>query len=80
MIIKNQQLALDMVKGIENLLGYSLKQDAAHTNTLGSEVDIVKDYLAIQKLRHGDLLRRTLGYSRFAIVLPSHTDEPADTG
>lgn len=57
MITKDKQIAKGMVSGMENLLKYTLSQSHRNTVTLAEEIEIVKDYLAIEKLRFGDRIK-----------------------
>ncbi len=52
LIIKDQQAARQMVTGIANLLRYSLYQSDEDTVALEQEIEIVEDYLAIERLRY----------------------------
>ncbi len=52
LIIKDQQAARQMVTGIANLLRYSLYQSDEDTVPLEQEMQIVEDYLAIERLRY----------------------------
>lgn len=52
LILKDQQAARQMVTGIANLLRYSLYQSDEDTVALAQEIEIVEDYLSIERLRY----------------------------
>lgn len=56
MIGEDQTLAQDMVTRLANILRHSLQQDRQHLVSLGSELEIVSDYLALESIRFDDRL------------------------
>ncbi|QSX35674.1 sensor histidine kinase [Shewanella sedimentimangrovi] len=57
MIIKDQNIARTMVSSMSNLLRYSLYLGEQNTLPLSRELEIVEEYLALEKIRYGERLR-----------------------
>ncbi len=70
MLIKDQNVARDMIMRISNLLHYSLIHSKQNTVRLHDEMSIVKDYLAIEQLRYGHRLRVCWDVDSVLIDLP----------
>ena len=57
MISENPAQAQDMVTRLANIFRYNLQQHREHTVPLSQEIEIVKDYLALEAIRFEDRLR-----------------------
>ncbi len=57
LIISDQEKARDMVTHISDLLRYSIQFNASERVTLTQELDIVKDYLALESVQFSNRLR-----------------------
>jgi len=57
LILENPHAAQEMVTRLAQLLRYSLHQSRQSTVTLADELDAVRDYLAIEKIRFEDRLQ-----------------------
>ncbi len=53
----DQKTALGGISGLSDLLRYALAASARNTATVADELQFVRDYLALQRLRYGDRLR-----------------------
>lgn len=53
----DQKMALGGISGLSDLLRYALAASARNTATVADELQFVRDYLALQRLRYGDRLR-----------------------
>ena len=62
MIDENPRHAQDMVTRLANILRHNLVRDTAPTESLGEQLDLVADYLALEAVRFDERLR-----TRFAI-------------
>jgi signal transduction histidine kinase len=57
LVIENPPRAQDMLTRFANILRHNLQRDHAHTAPLGSEVEVVSDYLALEGVRFEERLR-----------------------
>lgn len=57
LVSENPPLAQDMITRFATILRYNLQRDWGHTVPLSSEVEVVSDYLALEKIRFEDRLR-----------------------
>ena len=57
MVSEDPTHAQNMVTRLANLLHYTLERNRDHTVSLGSELDVVSDYLALESVRFEDRLR-----------------------
>jgi hypothetical protein len=53
----DQKMALGGISGLSDLLRYALAASTRNTATVAEELQFVRDYLALQRLRYGDRLR-----------------------
>ena len=56
MVIKNQDLARDMISNVANILRYSLYMSDHDKVSLSQEMNIVEEYLALEKIRFKERL------------------------
>ncbi len=70
MIGEDQSRAQDMVTRLSNILRYSLQKDREHMVSLGSELAVVSDYLALESIRFEDRLRVHLAVDNAARETP----------
>ncbi len=57
LVVENPARSQDMLTRLANILRYNLHRDLEHTVPLGSEVEIVGDYLALESARFEDRLQ-----------------------
>ena len=57
MVAVDPAIAQDMITRFATILRYNLQRDRSHTVTLGAEVEVVSDYLALEAIRFEDRLR-----------------------
>ncbi len=57
LIVENPSRAASMVTGLADLLRYSLSSDRQHTVTLAQELDIVDEYINLERVRFEERLR-----------------------
>ena len=62
LISENPKAAESTVEKLSELFRYTLKDADQSTVTLGEELDIVRTYLEIEKVRFGDRLQYTINY------------------
>jgi LytS/YehU family sensor histidine kinase len=70
LITEDAARAQDMITRLANILRYNLQRDRPHTVPLAKEVEIVSDYLALEKIRFEDRLRVQLDISPAAAEVP----------
>src|SRR5258708_31639453 len=57
LVLENPPLAQDMLTRLANTLRFNLHRDLMHTIPLSSELEAVRDYLALEKVRFEERLR-----------------------
>jgi sensor histidine kinase YesM len=57
LVLENPPLAQDMLTRLANILRFNLHRDLMHTIPLSSELEAVRDYLALEKVRFEERLR-----------------------
>ena len=57
LVLENPPLAQDMLTRLANILRYNLHRDLMHTIPLSAELEAVRDYLALEKVRFEERLR-----------------------
>lgn len=62
--------AQDMLTRLSNVLRSSLRKDDDHTAALSDEIEVVRDYLALETVRFGDRLSATVQVEEAAAELP----------
>ncbi|MCE9686167.1 histidine kinase [Shewanella sp. AS16] len=70
MIIKDQHTARTMVSSMSNLLRYSLYLGEQNTLPLARELEIVEEYLALEKIRYGERLRASFSFDKALMDRP----------
>lgn len=60
LVVENPPLAQDMITRFASILRYNLNRDLNHTVPLSAEVEVVRDYLALESVRLEDRLRLEL--------------------
>jgi two-component system sensor histidine kinase AlgZ len=72
LIAEDPELAQDAVTRVARILRYSLAEGRAQTTTLGSEIDVVDDYLALEGLRLAERLvvERTISEEARRVEIP----------
>lgn len=62
--------AQDMLTKLSNVLRSSLRHDDHHTALLSDEIEVVRDYLALETVRFGDRLSATVRLEEAAAAVP----------
>src|SRR5258708_25750802 len=57
LVLENPPLAQDLLTRLANILRFNLHRDLMHTIPLSSELEAVRDYLALEKVRFEERLR-----------------------
>ncbi len=57
LVVENPPRAQDMLTRFANIMRHSLQRDHTHTASLGSEVEVASDYLALEAIRFEERLR-----------------------
>lgn len=57
LVVEDPPRAQDMLTRFANILRHNLQRDHAHTASLGSEVEVASDYLALEGIRFEERLR-----------------------
>jgi hypothetical protein len=70
MISENPAQAQDMVTRLANIFRYNLQHHREHTLPLSEEIEIVSDYLALERVRFEDRLRITISVQPAAASAP----------
>lgn len=61
--LKNSKKAPEVVLKLSDLLDYMLYECNAHKIPISKEINLIENYLALEKLRYGDRLEATFNYS-----------------
>jgi two-component system LytT family sensor kinase len=72
LIVENPERASSMVTSLSDLLRYSLQSDRTHTVSLAEELDIVDEYVSLERVRFEERLRfeRALDPSALGVRVP----------